>query len=193
MRLLALELRYAARRLRGDPLFTAVAVLAMAIGIGASTSMFSVLDHILIRPLPLPQSERLVLITDVAPTGEAPGVSYANYLDYAAQSGILESSAAWNPGRVNFQVGTDEPQRLLGMLATSGFLQTLGLAPQLGRDLRPDDELEGPDNILISDRMWRDRFGADPKVIGRSVLVDAGAGTIVGVLPPLRIDAKAGR
>src|SRR5215470_16629137 len=123
MRLLALELRCAVRRLWADPLFTAVALLAMAIGIGASTAMFSVLDHILVRPLPLPQPDRLVLITEVAPTGEAPGVSFANYLDYATQTDVLESTAVWSPGRVNFQVGTEEPQRLLGLAATSTFLR----------------------------------------------------------------------
>src|SRR5262249_35240518 len=122
-----------------------------------------------------------------------PGVSFANHLDFATQTDALESTAVWSPGRVNFQVGTEEPQRLLGLAATSTFLQTLGIAPQLGRDLRPEDELEGPDNILISDRMWRERFAADPRVIGRSVHFDGGRGTIVGVLPPLLIDAKVGR
>ena len=189
----ALEVRYAVRRLLADRLFTAVALLALALGIGASTAMFSVLDHILIRPLPLPHAERLVLITDVAPTGEAPGVSYAEYLDYAAQSGVLESSAAWNPGRMNLQVGSADPERLLGLIATATFLDTLGIAPRLGRDFRPEDELAGPDSVLISDRLWRERFGSDPSVIGRQVLVEGGPGTIVGVLPPLLIDAKTGR
>jgi putative ABC transport system permease protein len=165
----------------------------MALGIGASTAVFSVLDHILLRPLPLPQAERLVLISDLAPTGDSPGASYANYLDYATRTDVFESSAAWNPGRINLQVGTDEPQRLIGLVATSTFLQTLGLAPQLGRDFRADDELAGPDAVLISDRLWRERFAADPSAIGRSVLIEGGPGTIVGVLPPLPIDASAGR
>jgi hypothetical protein len=151
----------------------------MALGIGASTAIFSLLDHILLRPLPLPRAERLVLISDVAPTGEAGSTSYANFLDYATQTNLFESSAAWNPGRINFQVTTEEPQRLLELLATSTLLQTLGVAPQLGRDLRPEDELPGPDAVLISDRLWRERFAADPSVIGRSVQVDGGPGTIV--------------
>src|SRR5690242_2608347 len=112
MRFLAIEARYALRRLLADPLFTCVALLAMAIGIGASTAMFSVLDHILVRPLPLPGAERLVLISDVSTAGDAPGVSYADYLDYAAQTDVFETATVWSPGRVNFQVATEEPQRL---------------------------------------------------------------------------------
>lgn len=192
MRFLAIEARYALRRLLADPLFTCVALVAMAIGIGASTAMFSVLDHILVRPLPLPGAERLVLISDVSTAGDAPGVSYANYVDYAAQTEVFEGATAWSPGRVNFQVSSEEPQRVLGMLVLSTYLKTLGLAPELGRDFRPEDELAGPDAVMISDRVWRERFGSDPSVIGRSVLIDGGPGTIIGVMPPLLVEAKAG-
>ena len=182
------DLRYAARVLRKDPSFTAIAVLTLALGIGASTTVFSVVNAILLRPLPYPNVERIVFPWRVPPPSSDVGFDEipwgrVDFLTFAGESQAFEHLGAFLGAAFNL-TGAGEPVRFDGARVSAGFFPALGIAPQLGRVFRADEDQPGHElETVISDRLWRDRFGSDPAVVGRTMNLNGAVYTIVGVMP----------
>ena len=178
------DIRYGFRMLLKSPGFTALAVIALALGIGANTAVFSAAIAFLRKPVSFPQSNRLVL-----PLGMAPGqtfgwspVSPADYLDFKKQSRSFEELAAWRWYGAAM-TGKGDPENLDGVLVTSNFFETLGEMPVMGRPFLPQEEQPGHDHeVILSYGLWQRRFGADPKVVGKTVQLDGATYDIVGVM-----------
>ena len=177
------DIRYAARRLRAAPGFTTVALLTLALGIGAATAIFSAVKPVLFEPLPYPDADRVMMIWERRPDGGRNGGTFGMYREIAARSRSFESIAVfrtWQPT----VTGQDRPERLDGQRVSAGYFRVLGIAPALGRDFRPDDDrLDGPAVVILSDALWRSRFGADRAIIGREVTLDGQKYTVIGVTP----------
>ena len=182
------DLHVALRSLRKSPGFTIVAVVTLALGIGANTAIFSTVDAVLFRPLPFHDAGRLVLVGEGLPilsTKNFGTLSDADYLDYHRLDGsIFESSAAFE-ATAETLTGNGAPEWLTGLQTAPSLLHVLGLRPALGRDFQDADAAPGaPDVVLLSDALWHRRFGGDPGVIGRAVVLDGQPTTVIGVLPP---------
>jgi putative ABC transport system permease protein len=178
------DLRFAVRQLRKSPGFTTVAVLTLALGIGANTTMFTAINAVLLRPLPYSQPDRLVQILEAARRESPSVVAYPDFLDWQQQTKLFAEMAAYQLAAFNL-TGADESERVPGLRITANFFRTLGVKPALGRDfLAEEDEPGGSAVLLLSYRLWERRFGADPAVIGRSVPLDGRGHVVVGVLPP---------
>jgi len=184
MESLLADLKFAVRSLSKARGFTVTAVLTLALGIGASTAVFSVANGVLLRPLPYSEPDRLMWLYETHKSGSPMSVAWPDYLDWKQQSKSFERLAAIQRGIVNF-TGTGEPERLDARFVTSDFFEILGVRPALGRVFRPDeDRLGAAPVVLISDAMWRRRFNADKNVIGRTVNLGDIPNEIIGVLPP---------
>ncbi|MGO9271210.1 MAG: ABC transporter permease [Terriglobia bacterium] len=179
------DLRYALRMLAKSPGFTAVAVMALALGIGANTAIFSVIDALLLRPLAFDGLDRLVLVWETLPQGgEVDQVPPADFRDWSSQNHVFDHLAAYRWWDVNL-TGGGEPERVEGCLVSGSFFATLGVKAALGRTFQAGEGQFGWDPVaVISDRLWQQRFGADPDVIGKTVQLDGRTYTVVGVLPP---------
>jgi putative ABC transport system permease protein len=191
------NLRYAVRTLRKAPGFTALVVLTLALGIGANTAIFSVVNALLLRPLPYQEPDRLVRLYETFPlaSGEGQGsVSVPNFLDWREQTRTFDGLAAYSDGDVNLQ-GVDRPERLSSVTATANLFSLLGARPRLGRTFVPtDDEPGAPPVVVLSEGLWEQRFGGDPGVLGETILLDGQAHTVVGVMPErFRFPAGAAR
>ncbi|MGH7522885.1 MAG: ADOP family duplicated permease [Gemmatimonadales bacterium] len=176
------DLRYAGRSLSRSPSFTIVAILTLALGIGATTAIFTVVRSVLLRPLPFRDSERLVALEHM-PEGifhAGPSMVESEYAAYRHDTRTLRNTTMYNVYPMSF-VGAGEPVRLAGARVTPSFLGVLGVRPILGRDFRDDDAMAPV--LLVSNALWRERFGGDTAAIGRSVEVDGERRTIIGVLP----------
>ena len=178
------DLRYAIRMLRKSPGFTAVAVLTLALGIGANTSIFSVVYAALLRQMPYRQPSRLITLAEVRqPTEQYWNASYPDYLDWKSQTKTLQSLAGFSGDGFVFH-GGGEPQLLPGMQATASFFSTLGVKPMLGRDFVSAEELaDGPRVAILTYHFWRTHFGGDANIIGRTMKLDNKSVSIIGVLP----------
>ncbi len=180
------DLRYGARTLSKNSGFTVVAVLTLALGIGANTAIFSVVDAVLLRPLPFPRPEEIVLVRDDL-TGrqlEDVGMSVDELRDFQERSGVFEQISAVWPVDANL-TGSDRPERIELLGVSPNYFSLLGASAQLGRVLGPEDQALGfAEGVVISDGLWRRLFGADPNVLGRKVRADSDLYTIVGVMPP---------
>lgn len=185
------DVRYGIRMLRRAPVFSTVGILALAIGIGANTAVFSLISTVLLRPF-YPDIDRLVVLEDAPANAHtlAPGevqrtyrMSYPKFVAWSQQKNIFESvAAAYFQGPSSTGVG--EPQRLMATYVTSNFLPMLGIAPALGRGFRSDEEpLSAPAVVILSDGLWRSRFNAAPSVIGGTLTLNDQAFTVIGVLP----------
>src|SRR6516225_4194488 len=180
------DLRYAVRQLLKNPSFTVIAVLALALGIGANTAIFSVVNAVLLRPLPYPDADKLIVLRERSHTFERGAVGYMNWLDWHAGQRSFTDISLVRREEVNFSLGSGvgSPERLRGARTSSGFISVLGLKPKLGRDLSAADDMAGAPNVaLISETLWRHDFGASPSVLGRRALIDGLEREIVGVLP----------
>jgi len=181
------DLRYAFRSLRRTPGFTLVVLTVMALAIGVNTMIFSMVYGVMLRPWPLPHSERVVVITlsDTKRHEEGQDFSFLDFMDLRARAKSF--SAMGGEWGTNGQVtlGT-EAERMNGMSVTSGLFAATGVAPVMGRDFQRDAEVWGKtwNQVIISDRLWRERFHADPQVLGRTIKVNARVRAIVGVMPP---------
>ncbi len=177
------DLRFSLRMLMRNPGFTGVAVLTIALGIGASTAMFSVVQGVLLAPLPFPHADDLVFVWQNRPGAPQLDASYPNFEDWKRSSHSFDSMAALTFH--NFDLtAPGKAEHILGMRASYAILGTLGIRPAVGRDLAAgDDEVNAAPVALISNGLWRERFGADPHVAGRSVVLDGRSFSIVGVLP----------
>ncbi|HVR96032.1 MAG TPA: ABC transporter permease [Thermoanaerobaculia bacterium] len=179
------DIRYGGRVLARGPVFTVVAILTLALGIGANTAIFSIVNAVLLRPLPFAEPDRLVMLWETAKsTGEDQvPVAPADYFDWQAGSRQFEAMAAFHPWSFNL-TGTGEPERIPGAVATANLFQVLGKRPQLGRGFRPEEDRPGgPPVVLLSHGFWQRRFGGDMKVIGRKLTLDDTPYTVVGVMP----------
>jgi predicted permease len=184
------DLCYAIRMLRRNPVFTAIAVATLALGIGANTAIFSLVHAVLVRPLPFHEPQRLVWISNPgAGSGGIPGITgQANFRDWREQNVSLEGLAAYLPSfaeRIRSTLtGDGEPERLKSIFVTGHFLEVLGVYPQLGRGFVAEDCLRrGPKAVMLTDSFWRRRFHGDPGVIGRAITIDDAKQTVIGVLP----------
>ena len=180
------DVRFSLRALRRAPSFVAVAVLCLALGIGANAAIFSVVNAALLRPLPYPEAERLVQLQETFKYGGGEGfgsVSYPNFEDGRAQATAFERMAGYVFTNVNLQ-GTETPERLTALAATADLFSVLGVRPALGRTFAPGEDAPGQHHVaVLSDALWRRRFAADPSIVGRAITLDGEAHTVIGVMP----------
>lgn len=178
--------RLALRMLWKQPAFTAIAVVTLALGIGANTAIFSVVNAVLLRPLPFPDAEQLVLVSDDL-TGRQltnVGMSVPELQDLQERSGLFDQLSAVWPVDANL-TGSDRPERIELLAVSPNYFSLLGAKPQLGRVFGPEDNAQGfAEGVVISDGLWRRVFGADPNILGRKVRADTDLYTVVGVMPP---------
>lgn len=185
MQTLLQDLRYGVRMLAKSPGFAAVAILTLALGIGANTAIFSVINAELLRPLPYPHSERLVSVATansrIHTTNGA--VSYPDFVDWRSQSNVFDGFAAYTEASAAL-TGQDNPAHLLGANVTTDTFDILGVAPELGRTFQPGEDDAHHLVVVLSDQMWRQQFGSDPNILGRVILLDNTSYTVIGVMPP---------
>ena len=181
------QLRLLFRRVRANPGFTLLSLLTLAVGVGANVAIFAIVNAVLLRPLPLPDSERLVALRHAAPglaqLDELP-VSDALHFLYADESRTLESVAAYRDEQVSF-TGPENPQRVEASSVTASFFDVLRTPPRLGRSFTAEEDRPGAAPVIVlSDGLWRSRFGAESGVVGRVVEIDGESVEVVGVMPP---------
>ena len=186
MRTLSRDLRYGVRAFARTPGFTAVAVLTLALGIGANTAIFSVVESVLLRPLPFPEPDRLVSVweTRLDRGWQRASFSEANFWDVYDQHRSFQAIGAFRWTALNL-TGFEFPERLRAARVSVGFLQALGAKPLSGRVFLPGEDEAGADArvALVGQRFWRSRLGGDPAAVGRSLTLDGQPHTVVGVLP----------
>ena len=182
------DLRYGARTLRKQPAFTLIAVVTLALGIGANTTIFSAINSLLLKPLPFPEAGRLVLVwqSQANDPENRNIVSAPNFRDWQAQNSVFAGMAIFDSGGKGYNLsGGGEPEQVSGVRVSSGFFDVLGVKPLLGRTFLPDEEEPGKHRVVvISASLWRTRYDSDPSVVGRSIKVDGEAFTVIGVMPP---------
>ena len=179
------DLRFGLRMLLKNPGFTAVAVLTLALGIGANTAMFSLLNTYLFRPLPYPDSDRLVRIYRTSPHSQSWPHSQGNVFDYREKNDVFESMAALTWINPNLAEEGQPAERLRGIAATSDFFPALGVQPLLGRLPLPEEAETGAGRVMVlSNSFWLRRFGGDPNVLGSTLRLSGETTTIIGVMPP---------
>src|SRR5262245_39269604 len=177
------DLRYGARMLLKQPGFTLIAVLTLSLGIGANTAIFSLVNTVLLRPLPFAEPERLVWTWGEFSQGNRASTSPPDFLDYRAQNRSFEELAAMMFNSFNL-TGTGEPERVVGSSVTANFFQALGVKLVQGRGFTPDEEQSGGGQVaIISSGLWRGRFAGDPGIVGRTIALDGRNHTVVGVAP----------
>jgi predicted permease len=179
------DLRYAIRLLMRAPGFTITCVLILAIGIGATTAIFSLVNTVLLRPLPFPESDRLVWVSqqDHLLPGVVPeSLSYPDYFDWRAQNHTLEGLASYAGATVTMEL-KGESERLDIQTVSSNFFRVLGAAPMLGRDLSWEDEKPGNRAVMLSYSFWQSQFGAEPEIVGKSITINGHSFTVAGVMP----------
>ncbi len=177
------DIKYGARMLRQNPGFTLVAVLTLALGIGANSAIFSVLNGVLLKPLPYPEADRLVFLTEWSQ--QVPNMSFSveNFKDLRDQNKVFENIVAFR-SQSYVLTGFQEPERLNGRQATSGLFQTLGVKPILGREFSAEEDKVGAQKVvLLGEGFWNRRFSRDPSVIGRQLLLNNESYTVIGVMP----------
>ena len=181
---LSQDVRYGVRMLLKNPAFTAIAVLALALGIGANSAIFSVVNTLLLRPLPYKNPDQLVVIWENATHLGFPKntPSAANFLDWQKQSTVFAGMGAFAQRSFNL-TGVGEPERLDGRRVSANLFDLLGVKPILGRNFVPDEDKPGTKVALLNETLWKRRFGSDPGVIGRSLSLNGEPYTVVGVLP----------
>jgi len=178
------DLKFAFRQLLKNPGFTVVAVLTLGLGVGATTEIFSVVNAVLLRPLPFKDPERLMMIREQKlPQFTEFAVATGNFVQWVKESTSFKSLIGMRPVMVNL-ADPGNPEVLKGLSLTSGFCAMLGVQPQLGRDFLPDEAQPGRHNsVLLSHRLWQRRFGGDPKVVNQTIPINGQDCTVVGVMP----------
>jgi putative ABC transport system permease protein len=180
------DFRYAVRLLLKNPGVTIVAIFALALGIGANTAIFSVINAVLLRPLPYPDAGKLIVLREHSHTFERGAVGYMNWLDWHASQKSFTDLALVRREAANFSLGSGvgSPDRLPGLRTSSGFLAVMSLKPKIGRDLSAADDIAGSPNVaLISEKLWRKHFAGSPSVLGRRALINGLEREIIGVFP----------
>jgi putative ABC transport system permease protein len=179
------DLRFGSRMLVKQPGFTLIAVITLALGIGANTAIFSVIYAVLLRPLPYPAAERLVILTTTGTNVDLPTyLSYPDYVDLRDRTHSFDDTACFVDDVFNV-TGVDPPVAVDGRRVNWNFFQILGVKPQIGRLFTPSDDQAGAvPTATISDALWHEKFGGDDTVIGKTISLDGGSFTVIGVLPP---------
>jgi putative ABC transport system permease protein len=186
MTTLLYDLRYAVRMLLKNPGFTLAALITLALGIASSTAIFSVIDGVLLHPLPYPDSDRIMVLLPTTRSIGAPGGAFspANYIDFAAQNDVFTEMSASRGEQFSLSDG-DRPERVRGTMATSSLFPLFGISPILGRTLLPSDEQAGRSHVVVlSSELWARRYGSDRNIIGREISLNDEPHTVVGVMPP---------
>ena len=177
------DFRYGARALLKNPSFAVLAIITIALGVGATTSIFTAVNGVLLKAFSFPEAERLVVVSGVSKSQPDMGVSYPDYLDWRAeQRAFVDLAARTSAGGVISGIG--EPERVFGRYVTASFFSMLRVQPQIGRFFGEDDDKPGAARVMvIGDGLWRRRFNADPVVIGRAINYNGASWTVIGVLP----------
>src|SRR5437588_7942709 len=177
------DFRYSARALIKNPAFSLLAIITIALGIAANTSIVTAVNGVLLKSFSFPEAERLVVVAGVSKSLSDTGVSYPDYLDWRSEQRVFVDLAARFPAG-GIIIGIGEPERVFGRYVTASFFSTLGIQPQIGRFFTEDEDKAGAAHVLvISDALWRRCFNADPAVIGRAINFNGASWTVVGVLP----------
>jgi putative ABC transport system permease protein len=177
------DFRYALRQLRRNPGFVAVAVLILALGIGASTAIFSAVNPILLESLPYPDARRVVMIWEARRDGSPLDVTFGTFCGIAQRSRSFDAIAVMKPWQPTM-IGAGQPERFEGQRVSASYFPALGIRPVLGRDFQAsDDRFRGPNVVILSDGLWRRRFAGDGTVVGRQVTLDDNVYTVIGVMP----------
>ena len=184
------NLRYALRVLGKKPLFTAIVVLTFALGIGANTAVFSVLNAVLLRPLPFHEPQNLVALGEydirekADPGTEIESISYLDHVDFRDQSQVFERVAVYTNQSVSTLTDGNEATHVQGESVSADLFQLLGVQPMLGRTFLPNEDEPGNQVVILSHELWQRRFGADRGIIGRTVTLDGKQFQVIGVMPP---------
>jgi predicted permease len=177
------DVRYAVRMLAKSPVFTSIAVLTLALGIGGNTAIFSVVNSVLLKPLPYGDPDRLVILSEKSPQFPEMSVSYPNYEDWKAQTKSFERLSVFRTDALNL-TGTSAPEHLQAKQVSAGFLALLGVHPVLGREFLPEEDKSGaPPVVMIGYGLWQSKFGGDRQMVGKSIVLSDMSYTVVGVLP----------
>jgi len=177
------DLRYSVRILTKSPGFTTIAVLTLALGIGANTALFSVINGVLLNPLPYRNPERLVAVAEKFPPFPEASIAYPNFLDWVRMNHTFETLAAYRHTDFNL-TGSGPAQRLNAVQVSASFFPLLGVRPVIGRNFSPEDDKQGaPPEVMLSGRFWKSRFASSPEILGRMLKLDGTGYTVVGVLP----------
>ena len=177
------DLRYAVRMLVKSPGFTAIAVFTLALGIGANTALFSVVNGVLLSPLPYPQPDRIATLYSKTPQFEESSISYPNFLDWQRQNNSFTALAAWRSDSFNM-TGSGEPQRLRGEMVSADFFNILGFNALIGRTFTAQDDHAGAAPVVVlSNAFWKQRFGASRKIVGQTISLNGTTYAVIGVLP----------
>ena len=177
------DFQHSIRMLVKNPAYTLVILLTLALGIGANTAMFSVVNTLLLQPLPFQDSGNLVSVWTTSKRGERTNTAYPDYREIRDQNRSFEAIAAYTRRPINV-TGKQDPERLRTLVVSPEFLSILRIQPPLGRNFQAKDgEWGAPHVVIISDKLWRRSFGADPQVIGRDISLDGEPYSIIGVLP----------
>jgi putative ABC transport system permease protein len=182
------DIRYSARKLLRTPGFTAIVVGTLALAIGATTAVFSIVNGVLLEPLSLRDASRVVSVSSVGRDGKRNMMSLPDFFDYRAQSKLVAAMSAMDGGTHNLTGTGGEPIRLTGSRVNANFFEVVGVAPILGRGfIRGDDEKGAGRTVVLSEGLWRSQFASDPAVIGRELMIDGRPYTVIGVVPPIEI------
>lgn len=177
------DLIYALRWLQKNPAFTLLSVLMLAVGIGVNTAMFSVINQVLLTPLPYPEADRIVWMSESGPEVANRWVSHVNFLDWRERNQVFESMSTFRGWYMNI-TGGDQPENINARMVTSDYFKVMRASPFMGRDFTPEDDKPGAAPVaLISYATWQTRFGADPSAVGKDIVLDDKAYTVIGVLP----------
>lgn len=177
------NLKYAGRTLAKTPGFTVTVILTLALGIGANSAVFTAIDAVLLRPLPFPDGDELVTLTQSQPKITQPFVAPVRLEEWTRLNSTLQAISGYYTEDIS-ELSGEFPEKLRRAAVAPRFLQVLGIAPALGRDFTPEEErFGGPDAVLISNRLWQRRFGGDPNAIGRTLRTGRTAFSIVGIMP----------
>src|SRR5687768_17569637 len=183
MNTLVQELRYALRMLLKHPGVTAIAVLTLALGIGANTAIFSVVNAVLLNPLPYREPDRLVALWENVPTHGRWRVAPANFFDWKQQNTVFEDVVAYGGASLTL-TGDGEPEQLHGSRVSSGYFAVVGVEPVLGRSFAPEEYEVGRDKVVIlAHALWQRRYGGNENILNRSITLDGSNYTVVGVMP----------
>src|SRR5262249_49666646 len=178
------DLKLTIRILAGKPAFTITAVLIIAIGIGASTAIFSIVNGVLLRPLPSPNSDRLIRIWESFVTGGTGSVSVPNLKDWRAQNDAFETISAYDTRSYNLQTH-DNPEQVFAAEVSPDFFKAFAIDPSLGRPFTADEDTPGRNHVvLLSDQLWRANFGSSPATVGSDITLDGERYLVAGVMPP---------
>ena len=184
------DVRYGLRNLARNPGFPLVAMLTLALGIGANTTIFSVINNTLLKPLPFPEPDRLVLVWETF--GKGPDnwniVSAPNFWDFQRQSHSFESMAIFDSAGRGYNLSAtgnkQEAEQVSGLRVSAGFFPVLGVKPLLGRTFLPEEETLGKDHeVVLSYGLWKTRYGGDPSLVGKTIRIDGADFTVIGVMP----------